>query len=188
MTVVNPGGSGATTPVVGTLAARPAAGTAGRIYFTTDTKELFMDSGAAWLSIATTTSGFGPAAGFNLSVPNGGLLDLSSQTSNNSIYKPGGIVGVNCTAVDLTTVGGGLRVAEGLNAKQGITGAMSAGSVTVANTSVTANSRILVCRMAGGTNPGAWYVSAQTAGTSFVATSTNAADTGNGVFFILEPG
>jgi len=32
----------------GTLAARPAAGTAGRLYFTTDTQELFRDTGSTW--------------------------------------------------------------------------------------------------------------------------------------------
>lgn len=35
----------------GTLGARPAAGTAGRFYFTTDTLTLFLDTGAAWQTV-----------------------------------------------------------------------------------------------------------------------------------------
>jgi hypothetical protein len=34
-----------------TLASRPAAGTAGRIWYTTDTNHLYYDSGAAWVLI-----------------------------------------------------------------------------------------------------------------------------------------
>src|SRR3990167_4146649 len=37
--------------MAGTLAARPAAGTAGRLYYATDTDELFRDNGAAWVEM-----------------------------------------------------------------------------------------------------------------------------------------
>lgn len=89
--------------------------------------------------------------------------------------------------ISTATAGIGYMVREGSNAKQGVSAAMTAGAVTVANTSVTANSRIFVTRAPGGTNPGAVYVSAQTAGTSFVITSTNAADTGTAYYVIFEP-
>lgn len=36
---------------IGTLAARPAAGTADRFYYATDTRELFRDTGAVWEEI-----------------------------------------------------------------------------------------------------------------------------------------
>lgn len=83
--------------------------------------------------------------------------------------------------------GKGLRVKEGTNAKQGVSAAMVAGTTTVANTSVTATSRIILTRQDGGTNPGAPYVSARAAGTSFTITSTNAADTGTVAYQIFEP-
>jgi hypothetical protein len=41
---------GVPTLLVGTLAARPAFGTAGRIYFASDELRIYVDSGAAWLS------------------------------------------------------------------------------------------------------------------------------------------
>lgn len=85
------------------------------------------------------------------------------------------------------SLGSGLAVAEGANAKQGVTGAMTAGTITVSNTKITANSRLLLTRQAGGTNPGAVYESARTAGTSFTVTSTNAADTGTVAYEIFEP-
>lgn len=117
-----------------------------------------------------------------------GIVNTGTITSTNTI-STSALAGITANGgFDVNFAGVGLRVAEGSNAKQGTTGAMTAGAITVADTSVTANSRIFVCRSAGGTNPGAWYVSAQTVGTSFVATSTNAADTGNGVFEIFEPG
>lgn len=95
---------------------------------------------------------------------------------------------IQTTAAIETGLGFGLTPKEGSNAKQGVSGAMVAGTVTVANTSVTASSRIFVTRAPGGTNPGAVYVSTITAGTSFVITSTNAADTGTAFYEIFEPG
>lgn len=87
----------------------------------------------------------------------------------------------------LSTIGKGVQVAEGANAKQGLTGAMVAGTLLVANTSVTANSRIQLTRQAGGANAGAVFESARVAGTSFTVSSTNAADTGQVAFEIFEP-
>lgn len=85
------------------------------------------------------------------------------------------------------TVGAGLRVKEGANAKQLLSGSMTAGSITIANTSVTANSRIICTRQPGGANPGAAMVTAISAGVSFTVTSTNAADTGPVACQIFEP-
>lgn len=81
----------------------------------------------------------------------------------------------------------GIQLTEAANSKFGVSAAMTAGKVTVANTSVTANSRIFVTRAAGGANPGAVYVSAKTAGTSFEVTSTSTTDTGTVNYLIIEP-
>lgn len=92
------------------------------------------------------------------------------------------------SSFDAATAGQGVKVAEGANAKQGLTAAMVAGTLTVANTSITANSRIQLTRQAGGTNAGAIFESARTPGTSFTVASSNAADTGQVAFEIFEPG
>jgi len=86
----------------------------------------------------------------------------------------------------LATLGKGLRVAEGTNAKQG-TAVLIAGTVVVANTSVTASSRILLTSQVDGGAPGFLRVSARTAGTSFTILSSSGTDTSTVGYFILEP-
>lgn len=89
--------------------------------------------------------------------------------------------------IDVGTVGAGLQVAEGTNAKQG-TAVLVAGSAVVANTSVTANSRIFLTSNADGGTPGFVRVSARTAGTSFTITSSSGTDTSTIAYEIFEPG
>jgi hypothetical protein len=79
----------------------------------------------------------------------------------------------------------GVRVSEATNGKQG-TATLTAGTVTVANTSVTAVSRFFLTAQDNNTT-GALRVSARTAGTSFVITSSNAGDTGVVAYEIFEP-
>jgi hypothetical protein len=78
-------------------------------------------------------------------------------------------------SVSVYTVGQGLQVKEGTNAKQGVATLVS-GTVTVNNTSVTANSSIFVVRQGlnSSTACGCLSVNARTAGTSFTITSYNA--------------
>ena len=89
--------------------------------------------------------------------------------------------------VKIDQPGTGLAIAEGSNCKQGIA-TLSSGTVTVSNTSVTANSRIqLTIQDPNGGTPGAIYISARTAGTSFDITSTSSTDTSIVAYFITEP-
>lgn len=88
--------------------------------------------------------------------------------------------------VALQTVGAGLSIKEGSNAKQG-TATLVAGASVVSNTSVTASSRIFLTSQADGGTPGFLRVSARTAGTSFTITSSNAADTSTVAYEIFEP-
>lgn len=81
---------------------------------------------------------------------------------------------------------GGLEVAEGANAKQGLT-TLTAGTVTVGNSSITANSRIHLTAQ-DNNSTGALRVSARVINTSFTITSSNAADNGNVTYEIFEPG
>ncbi len=95
--------------------------------------------------------------------------------------------GVQFGDVDVTVAGAGLRVKEGRNCKQG-TAVLVAGTVTVADTVVTASSRIFLTSQADGGTPGFLRVSARTPGTSFTITSSSRADTSLVAYEIFEPG
>lgn len=82
--------------------------------------------------------------------------------------------------------GQGFKVKEGSNAKMG-TATLIAGSVVVANTSVTATSRIFLTSNVDGGTPGWLRVSARTAGTSFTITSSSVIDTSTVAYLIMEP-
>lgn len=94
--------------------------------------------------------------------------------------------GLTTTDLAVVTAGRGIKIAEGTNAKMGITGAMTAGTITVATTAVNANSRIFLTAQNTGGTPGALRVSTITAGTSFVITSTSASDTSTVAWFIVD--
>jgi hypothetical protein len=76
---------------------------------------------------------------------------------------------------------------EGSNAKRG-TAVLSAGLAVVANTSVTANSRVFLISQVDGGTPGFLRVSARTPGTSFTITSSSGTDTSTVAYEICEPG
>ena len=86
----------------------------------------------------------------------------------------------------IDTVGAGLRVKEGSNAKQG-TATLVAGVAVVSNTSVTANSRIFLTSQVDGGTPGFLRVNTRTAGVSFTITSSSVTDTSTVAYQIFEP-
>jgi hypothetical protein len=112
----------------------------------------------------------------------GGLSLQSFLTTGGSISVFGG-------AIDVKTAGQGLQVAEGANAKQGVV-TLVAGSAVVANTSVTATSRIFLTAQSLGTVgvPQALAVTARTPGTSFTITSAGGTDTSVVAYEIYEAG
>lgn len=81
----------------------------------------------------------------------------------------------------------GLKITEGSNARQGVA-TLVAGSVVVANTSVTASSRIQLTSNTDGGTPGWLRNSARSAGVSFTITSSSATDTSTVAYTITEPG
>ena len=87
-----------------------------------------------------------------------------------------------------TTLTGGVRLKEGANLRAGVS-TLSGGAVVVANTSVTATSRILLSIQSLGTVsvPKAIGVTARTAGTSFTITSADATDTSVIYWELKEP-
>jgi hypothetical protein len=88
--------------------------------------------------------------------------------------------------VAVTAPGFGLQVKEGTNCKMG-RATLTAGSVVVANTSVTAVSEIFLTSQADGGTPGWLRVSARTPGVSFTITSSSATDTSTVAYRIDEP-
>jgi len=80
----------------------------------------------------------------------------------------------------------GLRVSEVANGKQGIA-TLVAGTVTISNTSITANSRIFCFPQEAGLLIGDIRVSARVVGASFTITSTVATDTATFAYEIFEP-
>jgi hypothetical protein len=76
------------------------------------------------------------------------------------------------------TPGGGLRIVTGVNTRLVRTAALVAGTLLVANNSVTAATRFFLNHVGSAAgNMGALYVSAIVAGVSFTITSNNGADT-----------
>lgn len=95
------------------------------------------------------------------------------------------IFGTADSDVQIGFLGKGLKVKAGTNGKVQ-TATLAAGTVTIANTSITANSCIIPFYRTPSANAGALYVSAVTVGTSCVIKSTNASDTGVIGVFIVE--
>ena len=95
-------------------------------------------------------------------------------------------------AVDRLQVNGsvlttGLHVTAGTNTKTG-SGTLTAGTVNIANTSITANSKVFLQDTSSGalTNIGSLVVSSKTAGTGFTVKSTNVLDTSTFDYWVLE--
>lgn len=80
----------------------------------------------------------------------------------------------------------GLKVSEAANGKQGVA-VLVGGTVTVANTSITAVSRIFLTSQIDGGVVGFLRVTAITVATSFVITSSSATDTSTVAYQIFEP-
>jgi hypothetical protein len=133
---------------------------------------------------------------------NGTIITGSSSTTLNNVYtayfgQPTG--GTNVTIIknyaagfagniSLVNAGNKIYIKEGTNASSGVA-TLTAGSVVVSTTSVTANSRIQLTIQSLGTVtvPKAIGVTARTAGTSFTITSADATDTSLISWLLIEP-
>lgn len=104
-----------------------------------------------------------------------------------------GNVVVSAGDLSVSTVGKGLKVKEGSNAKMGVATLNGSGTVTVNTTAVTANSRIFLSYADKGTAPSglseAVWVSSITPGSSFVIKSgvTGSSNDANVNWLIIEP-
>lgn len=78
-----------------------------------------------------------------------------------------------------------LAIPAGSNKKIG-SGTLSSGTVTISNTAVTSNSKIFITPTSTNANAGILAVTAKTAATSFVVTSSNGSDDNTFDFIIVE--
>lgn len=112
---------------------------------------------------------------------------IDTLLTNTGLRASGGVANFD-TDIKASVVGKGLYVKEGSNATMGIA-TLVGGTVVVATTKVTANSRIFLTAQALGTiTVGQGLgVSARTAGTSFTILSSSAIDTSTVAWIIIEP-
>ena len=88
-------------------------------------------------------------------------------------------------ALNLGTAGGGVAIKEGANARQGVS-TLVGGTVDVANTSVTANTRVDTFRQEAGGTLGHLSI-AKNAGVGFTINSSSATETSNVGWVLFEP-
>ncbi len=130
-------------------------------------------------------------------IQNGTVLVFNDSTKTFTYTGSGIAVGIGTLTpselldvasgnISISTAGKGLKIKEGSDARMGIA-TMVGGNVVVANTSVTANSRIFLTEQNNSGAIGSISVSARTAGTSFTISSTNALDTSDVAWLMIEP-
>ncbi|WP_031039929.1 glycosyl hydrolase family 28-related protein [Streptomyces sp. NRRL F-5650] len=116
-----------------------------------------------------------------------GNLDVAGYLAAAS-GQSGGVWNIwdaSAKALNLGSAGGGIAIKEGANARMGIA-TLAAGTVTVANTSVTANTRVATFRQAAGGTLG-HLSTTKVAGTSFTITSSSNTDTSVVGWVLYEP-
>lgn len=174
----------------GTAAFTSATGPVVSATGTTNGEDLFaaMGNDATSIALSAIASGAGDSFDrFRLTCDGSMAIGPGSGARDTVVGRSqAGVFSVTTGSFSVTTVGKGLAVKEGSNAKQG-TATLVAGSVVVGNTSVTANSRILLTSQADGGTPGFLRVSTRTAGTSFTITSSSGTDTSVVAYQIFEP-
>lgn len=93
--------------------------------------------------------------------------------------------GTSDSDIVIGLAGKGLRIKQGSNARAGIA-TLSAGAVTIANNSVTANTLIILGYHGTPSSPGAVFVHSVTVGTGFVINSTSATDASSISWLLVE--
>ena len=152
-------------------------------------------------ALSTGTEGGGPVI-IGTSLPGSSGTTLNEPTERMRVATGGQVAINNLSNAEQLSVGGsikasdgdliiskpskGLKIAEGDNATMGVK-TLVAGTATVSTTAVKTNSRIMLTNQNPGGTVGFLHVSARTADTSFVITSSNAADTSDIAWMIVNP-
>jgi hypothetical protein len=139
-------------------------------------------SGASTLNASLS---FGTSGYFIANASFGIRINNSADTVNLLVISDSGLTELRGN-FKLTSVGNKFLIAEGSNASMGVA-TLVGGTVTVSNTLVTGNSRILLTGQNSSGTHGELTVSARSAGTSFTITSSSATDTRSVAWLIIEP-
>lgn len=117
------------------------------------------------------------------------VLSTTGTTNTNVTLTPtgNGIVKVNGN-LSLTTAGNKLLVTTGTNGSAGTTAALTAGTITVADNQVTANTICFFTTHTLGTitTPASYYISTRIVSTSLTIVSSNIADTSTVDYFCIN--
>lgn len=156
-----------------------AVGTGAAEVLTSGDESVYLGYKSGLITISTTDS-------TNMTLLGSSTHQKTTGTFNNAIA-----IGQNATVSAsnrwcVGTIGTIQEIHEGSNAAAGVS-TLVAGTVTVSNTSVTANSRIRHYRQAAGGTLGHISIGTITAGTSFVINSSDSADTSDIYWEIVEP-
>jgi len=113
-------------------------------------------------------------------------ISINYNTKGTGIHVFNAGVQANNGNLTVNTLGNGLRIREGVNSKQDVA-VLVGGTVTIPNTSITANSRVFAfCQTPGGT-PGFLRCSARTPGTNYTILSSSGTDTSTIAVLITKP-
>ena len=134
---------------------------------------------------------------FQSSSSNGPWTTRASISASSLLSSSGALsasttitAGTNITATNgnlsLNTAGNKINIATGTNGSVGTSSAMTAGTITISTTAVTASSLIFLTHKTLGGTQGILSVGTIVAGTSFVINSSNAADTGTVNWWIVN--
>lgn len=112
--------------------------------------------------------------------------DNGTTTSNIFEARDGGTSVFTVADGGAITATGAINLTDGANKSVGVSAAMTAGTITISNTRVTANSRIFLTHATLGGTQGILSVGTIVAGTSFVINSSSATDTGTVNWLIIN--
>lgn len=150
--------------------------------------------GVSFLGVTAASSAFGStvtgdAATRYLATADGKMnWGDGTLARDTNLYRSAAAMLTTDSDLRVATIGKGLRLAEGTNAKAGVA-TLVTGTKVVTTTAVTATSRIQLTAQSLGTvtAPSALCVSARTAGTSFTILASQATDTSVVYWEIIEP-
>ncbi|HEV3269397.1 MAG TPA: hypothetical protein VGZ69_01970 [Candidatus Rhabdochlamydia sp.] len=155
-----------------------ARGYTGSAFVTTSKASILMIANENW-----STTANGTAISFQVTPPNSTTMSEIARIFN---------TGVSFDGLAVTKLGSGFLIKEGANARMGVATLVSflivISSVTVANNTVTANTRIFLTNQApSGLAIGDVHVSALVPGVSFTISSLAIGDTSQIAWLLVEP-
>jgi hypothetical protein len=128
------------------------------------------------VQFGSTSTDFGGASGPVLSMKNSATPPSSNPTGGGILYTEAGVFKTRDAAGNITA----------LTRRVG-TAVLVGGTVTVADAQLTANSLIFLTSQVNGGTPGFLRITAKTAATSFVITSSSGTDTSTVAWMVVEP-